>query len=214
MNVYVQRYLPFIDYLAEVLGKDTEIVLHDIKDMDCSVVAIRNNHISGRNVGAPATNLVLKIIKEGKHNNLDFLSNYRGISESGKTLKSSTYFIRNEKHSIVGMLCINIDTEKFVRFKDYLETIIAIPEKVDDSRVVERFSSSVAELAFDSIRNVIGNAGIPSGRMSQEEKIKIVQELYDNGVFLLKGTISEIAKQLATSEATIYRYLNKIKKGK
>ncbi|MFP3381633.1 helix-turn-helix domain-containing protein, partial [Bacillus sp. SIMBA_069] len=39
----------------------------------------------------------------------------------------------------------------------------------------------------------------------------VVKILNEKGAFLLKGGVSEVAKYLDVSEATIYRYLNKIK---
>ncbi len=211
MNKYIIKYLPLVDFLADVLGSDAEIVLHDIQDVDSSVVAIRNNHISGRDIGAPATNLVLKIMKDA-NSDLDYVSNYRGISETGKTLKSSTFFIRDGKRNLVGLLCINIDIEKFTRLKDYIDNFIGLPQITDDKKIVERFSTSVEKLALDSIETVINKAGVPPERMTQSERISIIQELNKDGVFLLKGAISEIAKQLKVSEVSIYRYLNGVKK--
>ena len=49
-------------------------------------------------------------------------------------------------------------------------------------------------------------------RLSLEERISIIQELNDNGLFLLKGGIPALAASLDVSEPTVYRYLSKIKK--
>jgi len=212
MNPYLQSFLPMVDFLAEVLGRDAEIVLHDVLDIDKSIVAIANSHISGRDVGSPATNLVLKILKDGKSDDRDFLSNYRGLSASGKTLKSSTFFIRDDKRRVVGLLCVNVDNEKFVQFRSYLDSIIQMPEEADGEKTVERFSRTVENLSADSIENVIGEAGIAPERMSPEEKMDIVKRLSDEGVFLLKGSIGKVASRLKVSEATVYRYLNTVKK--
>ncbi|HBE81028.1 MAG TPA: YheO-like PAS domain protein [Firmicutes bacterium] len=201
-----------VDFLAEVLGSDAEVVLHDVSDMDNSVVAIRNSHISGRKIGAPATNLALKVMKDQKYSNTHYITNYKGVSESGQTLRSSTYFIRDDKQQLVGMLCINIDFEKFAQFKNYLDNLIRLPQEDDDPNPVERFSSSVEEIAFDSIETLIKKNGISPERMSQDEKIEVIKELNNSGVFLLKGSVAEVAAQLKVSEATIYRYLTKIKK--
>ena len=212
MNIHIKKYLPLVDFLADVLGSDAEIVLHDIQDVDSSVVAIRNSHISGRDIGAPATNFVLKIMKDARYSDLDYVSNYIGISETGKTLKSSTFFIRDGKRNLGGLLCINVDIEKFMRLKDYIDNFIGLSQITDDKKIVERFSTSVEKLALDSIETVINKTGVPPDRMTQSERIAIIQELNKDGVFLLKGAISEIAKQLKVSEVTIYRYLNGVKK--
>ena len=46
--------------------------------------------------------------------------------------------------------------------------------------------------------------------LSQQEKIEIVRCLDQQGIFLVKGAIVEVAKSLQTTETTIYRYLNKL----
>lgn len=212
INPLLKPYVAIVDFLAEVLGSNAEIVLHDVSDIDKSIVAIRNNHISNRKVGDPGTNLALKILKDGKYSNKDYITNYKGISENGKTLKSSTYFIRDPERRIIGMLCINMDHDKLIQFRNYLNGIIDFPLEDNEEKTIERFSTSVEELAFESIDTAIKNFGISPERMAQDEKIQIIKELNNNGVFLLKGSVSEVASQLKVSEATIYRYLNIIKK--
>ena len=44
-----------------------------------------------------------------------------------------------------------------------------------------------------------------------EEKIRIVENLHRAGLFSMKGAVSEVAAQLGASEATVYRYLSKLK---
>ncbi|GGL56427.1 helix-turn-helix domain-containing protein [Sporolactobacillus putidus] len=38
----------------------------------------------------------------------------------------------------------------------------------------------------------------------------VIRQLNENGVFLLKGIVSTASKELSTSEASIYRYLEKM----
>ena len=213
MNSALAPYLPLVDFLAEVLGSDTEVVLHDIEDMERSVVAIRNGHISGRRIGSPATNIVLKIIKEGEAGKIDFLSNYKGLAADGRALRSSTFLLHDDHRELIGILCINIDTRKLELFRDYLDSFIGLRGEKSGDETVERFPGSVEELALDSIEAVVSEAGVSPQRMSQDEKIMIVRRLNEGGVFLLKGAISRVAARLGVSEPTVYRYLNTIKKG-
>lgn len=218
MHPLLKSYLPMLDFLAAVMGKEAEIVLHDVSHMDNSVVAIRNGHVSGRDIGAPTTNLALKLIKNGKHSDIDFLTNYRGVSGEGKTLRASTYFIRDNRKTLIGMMCINIDTSRFEQFRDFLNTIVEFQTtKIDEESseehvVMEHFSNSVESVAFESINSVLTERNISPERLSQDEKIDVIKELNKRGVFLLKGAVSEVAVRLKVSEATIYRYLSKIKK--
>lgn len=213
MNASLAKYIPLVDFLAEVLGADAEVVLHDVEDVNRSVVAIRNGHISGRSVGSPATNVVLKIMKEGKGSKIDFLANYKGLAADGRALRSSTFLVHDDSRNLIGILCVNIDTRKFEQIRDYLDSILKPKSDVTSDETVERFSNSVEELAFDSIETIVREAGVSPQRMSQDEKIMIVRKLNEGGVFLLKGAISRVAQKLEVSEPTVYRYLNSIKKG-
>ena len=47
-------------------------------------------------------------------------------------------------------------------------------------------------------------------RLNQDEKMEIMEILDRKGVFLLKGSVSFVAKELHSSEASIYRYLGKL----
>lgn len=213
VNASLAKYLPLVDFLAEVLGSEAEVVLHDVEDVDRSVVAIRNGHISGRAVGSPATNVVLKIMMEGKGSKIDYLTNYRGVAADGRALRSSTFLLHDDERNLIGILCVNIDTRKFEQFREYLDSLIRPQSEIDASETVEHFANSVEELAFDSIETIVKEAGVSPHRMSQEEKIMIVRKLNEGGVFLLKGAISRVAAKLAVSEPTVYRYLNCVKKG-
>ncbi|MEA4960599.1 helix-turn-helix domain-containing protein [Lutispora sp.] len=59
------------------------------------------------------------------------------------------------------------------------------------------------------INRAVISSNVPPERMSPEEKMEIVKQLESQGVFLLKGSVQEVAKHLKASDATIYRYLSK-----
>ena len=210
INAYLKKYIPLVDFLAEVFGDDAEVVLQDVSDFNNYVISIRNNHISGRKLGAPATNLVLKVMN-GNFTDKNYVTNYRGVSAVGKVVRSSTYFIKDDKNVVVGMLCINIDIDKLVQLKNHLDGILKLPEEIFE-KTTERFSVSAEGLASDSIETILEESGISPERMSQEEKMEVVYKLDKNGVFLVKGSICKVASVLNVSNATIYRYLSKIRR--
>ncbi len=211
MNKSLNNYIGFVDFLADFLGEDVEIVLHDMTDLENSVVAIRNSHISGRGIGAPATDLVLRILKNAKYDDYKYLTNYSGTSSNGKLLKSATYIIRDDKNKIVGMLCINMDVSKMQMMKIYLDKMISF-DNSNNEIISEKLSQSSQEMTLDTINSVVNDFGVPPDRMDQDEKIAIVSELNDKGVFLIKGSVIQVAEALSVSVATIYRYLGKVKR--
>lgn len=49
-------------------------------------------------------------------------------------------------------------------------------------------------------------------RMKKTEKHSLLNEMASRGVFLIKGAVSEVARKLNYSEATVYKYLQKLEK--
>lgn len=208
----LDKYKILAKFLADVLGEHCEIVIHDVNDYENSIVAIENSHISGRKVGDSVTDLALNVLKDEEKLESDYLANYIGKTYDGKKLRSSTYFIRNDNEKVIGMLCINIDLSRFIEARDLLNTMIgkkdSTKENEKEENFIENFTSSIEELIDSIIENSVESSSIPPNRMTAEEKKEITKKLDKRGVFLLKNSVSKVAKKLQTSEATIYRYLN------
>ena len=62
------------------------------------------------------------------------------------------------------------------------------------------------------IQRTLAPYGTEAKRLSQAERLAVVEDLYKNGLFVLKGSVYALAQILGVSEPTIYRYLNRIKK--
>ncbi|WP_396599278.1 transcriptional regulator [Frigoribacterium sp. R86507] len=227
-----EPYLPLMDFFAELLGPRTEVVLHDTSDLSRSIVALTNGHVSGRSVGGPATDLVLKVLQNHEHDDRDYLANYLAESRTGGTFRSSTFFIRDAGGDVVGMLCLNIDDEPLTRARDLLAAITATtglvkgatlgsgseagPGSASSSSsgpVAERLSMNVDELALDGVARIVAAQGVEPHRMTPDEKVAAVREIERAGVFLLKGAVAQVAEALHVSEPTVYRYVRQVRQG-
>lgn len=212
MNKYLEVYVPFMDFLAEYLGSNTEIVLHDLTDWNCSVVAIKNGHISGRKVGSPVTDLALQLLNEAAYKSEPYVTGYQSRSKDGQRLKSATYFIRDNHQNVVGMLCLNTDYRDLVVARDLLNTLIktmGIPTL--SGEVAETFNLSVTDLIESNLDKVYPDNSVPARDLTPAEKLDIVSRLNDMGTFLMKGAVGYVAERLEVSIPTMYRYLNMVK---
>lgn len=214
-------YIPLVDFIAGIVGPYCEVVLHDMQNLDESIVAIKNEHISGRKLGGPLTDFGLKILKDKCHDKTDFILNYQNKSKDGRSLRSSTFFIKDHDKKLIGMLCINIDLSAPIAAKNFIDTFIIGENKdhisdflpinsFDESNSTENLTKSIDELIYTIIENTINGYAIPPERLSPDEKQDIICKLNEKGVFLLKGAVSKVASHLKVSENTVYRYLNKI----
>ena len=226
-NPLLQHYIKLTEFLGQALGPDYEVALHDLTDKNRSIIAIANNHVSGREIGAPLTNVALKILMDRSYETQDYRLHYPGVSAAGKTLRSSTLFIK-QHGKLIGMLCINFDDSKFqalssqlfqlIHPDNYVENNIAIRsdilELTEDAPETERFNDSVTSVAQSVIQEVLSEDGVPVDRLTQAEKIRIVSQLEQRGVFRLRGAVDNVSKALRSSPASIYRYLTRIRSEK
>lgn len=206
--------MPLVDAIAETFGKNCEVVLHDLRYPDRSIVKISNGHVTGRVVGGPSTDLALRILggKNGK-GKINAIVGYHTKTSKGKDLKSTTIFIRDDRDKIIGCLCINIDTTPFQAAKNIIDEMCRIhscKEKSESNDVQEKFASSVDTLIEESLTQALNKIGKPLSYMNKEDKLKIVLELKERGLFLIKGTAKRISRGLNVSLPTIYKYLEEI----
>ncbi len=217
----IERYIPLVEFISAVLGDNAEVVLHDLTCPENSIIAIKNEHLSGRLVGGPLTDLVLKVIQDKSYKDKDFIANYKAAGKN-KSFRSSSFFIKDEKEEIIGVLCVNIDIEPFEKVKEIMDKLTSVTQSFENSRIKEnvhvkeikieeQLHTNVEALLITMVEDVIGCIGISPQRMSIEEKMNVVKDLDNRGAFQLKGAVSEVSKALEVSEPTVYRYLNKIK---
>ena len=203
----LQIFVPLVDFLAEALGENTEIVLHDLSTPEHFVIALRNGHLSGREVGNSMTDLAYQIIKDKRYEQEEFITNYYGYS-NGKSFVSSTFYIKNDNR-LIGMLCINNDTTQARELQDlfnhFMQRFSIKEERLD---VKENLENPVVSMVRSLILKAIHEVGVAPNRMTKDEKVGLVHKLNTQGILLMKGAVPEIAKQLLISEPTVYRYLN------
>ena len=208
----LKLFMPLVDALAETFGKNCEVVLHDFSKPHKSIIKIANGYITGRGVGGPATDLILSYVENRGHKN-DSLVGYRTKTKKGAELKSTTVFIRDDKDKIVGALCINIDITPYVSTKNVLEELCLMPNAQTlgaEKQTHEKFESSVDNVINELLEHSISKVGKPTVHMAKEDKLRIIRDLKEKGLFLIKGSAKRVSQELNVSLATIYKYLEEI----
>lgn len=218
MDPLLGQYKVLVEFLGKALGSDYEVALHDLSDGRNTIIAIANGHVSGREVGAPLTNFALRMIAGREYEKHDYMVGYQGTSGDDVHLQSSTMFIKNNQGKLIGLLCINFDPSRCVNVVNSILNLCGLPsislkckDKNDVGATTENFVGSVPDAVKNAIKDVTGNEAIPANRLTMDEKIRIVDALNQTGLFYLKGAVNEVAAQLGSSEATIYRYLSKLR---
>ena len=85
-----------------------------------------------------------------------------------------------------------------------------IGEKIGEKQFPEKFESSVDNLINELLAKSIRNVGKPIVHMGREDKLAIMRDLQEKGLFLIKGSAKRVSKELNVSLATIYKYIEEI----
>ncbi len=210
----LQAYVPLVKFLARFLGNNCEVVLHDVRNIERSIVAIENSHISGRTIGDPLKNLG-RFFREQENPSADFIKSRIVSDEKGRKRKTASYLIKDEDGDLVGLLCLNMDLTRFSELKELLDEYVLGPgvrvqQEPQPVILAEEEDNSIEDLTHSIIKDTIHSSPVPPSRMTPDEKMDIVEKLNSRGVFLLRGALGEVASLLETSENSIYRYLSKI----
>ena len=217
-NSKLEKYILLVKTIAEMFGKKCEVLIHDFSNPQHSIVAIENGHVTGRKLGDPITDLALSIWKKNGYEDkkIDRIVNYKTKSKDGKILKSSTVFIRNNQKKIIGCICINYDITVDLMFHKVMDEFCTTVDldKEKSEKGIETFTSDVNEVLKNIIQEAIEKTGKPVSLMQKEDKLIVAKIADEKGAFLIKGAVTQLAKEINVSRFTIYNYLEEIKANK
>lgn len=229
MNPKLKIMIPVVRGLANILGKDYEVNLHDVTMPEHSLVMCENGHVTGRASGAPMTDFGLYMLQSEEYQNKEGIYNYLARNNRGELIKCSAIFIRDENEKMIGFMCINYDISKAVAAQELIESILhldmekveqypespqAEPQKPDKFPVPIRewYAQDLEEVVTDSLTQVKTRIGTPLNYLTKPEKKEVIKELHDRGFFLLKGSVDRVANEMANTKYTIYSYIRDVQK--
>lgn len=206
-----------IKALGSVVGRNTEIVLHDLEHPEKSVLAITHGHITGRVPGSPV--LAVPLEDQGLRALLNddgqagtttptVIPDYPTRGKNGQTLRSATALYRDSNGQPFAALCINTDNNELLAAKRCLDSLLNAdtpsPPQTDESVDMGQLMS---DIIADSLSELNGNL-----RVSRKQaKLAAVRKMQDRGMFIVKGGIEKAAAALGVTRYTIYNYLDEIR---
>ena len=179
-----EHYIKLVNFLGMVLGPTYEIALHDLSMGDETVIAIANGQITNRSLGAPLTNPVLGFMSRERYKTVDYEVNYTALSVEQKSLRSSTFYIK-DANELVGLLCITFDD---TAYRNISKSIMSLChpdellsenkfEQIEDLKIgedTEIFGRSIEEVFKITIESIKKDGSINMTKLKKKEKIKIV----------------------------------------
>ena len=191
-----------IEPLARSLGKHCEILLHDYRVADRSVVAVAGK-ITDRRVGSAMPEAGLSVLPEGGAAQ-DRL-NYLAKAPNGRVINSSTIVLRDANRRAFGALCINLDVTELHQAARILNALI----RHDVEREPTTFADDIRDVIDASLRDELD--GRSPTTPSRNNRLEIVRALDARGVFNVKRAVGQVAAVLGVSRATAYACLQTIR---
>lgn len=203
------QYIPLAHMIAQTIGDDCEVVLHDLENPQQSVAYIVNNRVTGRQVGQSFDHLVPQVILSKKLDH-DIVTNYYFHTADGRLIKSSTALLKDFGGKVVGALCINIDTTKISQQIEWLQSLMpGTEENAAPAEVSQEELTHVSEIVTDLIDKIIGNKDM--ARLRREEKLEMIRFMDQRGIFLLKGAVDQVGSRMGISRVTVYSYIDEVR---
>jgi predicted transcriptional regulator YheO len=211
LDARLTAFLPVARGLAEMLGPDCEVVLHEIGRLPHSIVAIENGSVTGRAVGDAPTDRMLRNLRHA-----DETQDVRLYfsARDGKILKSLAVTLRDADGEAFGLLGLNFDISRIVDAQRALADVTTVCRPRDETVVgtEEIFSGDIRDVIDGMIDRLLRAAGKAPAAMSRDEKMVVVKQLEEHGAFLVKRSAEQVAEALDLSRYTIFSYLKEIRR--
>ena len=199
------------DGIAAEFGSSCEVVVHDLSrsHVNSSIVYIVNGNISGRQIGDGASRAVLRALKKGAGELKDSYA-YLTRTDSGRIMKSSTMYIKDEDGNPRYALGINFDITNLIAFEGSIKSLTGSIDSASDSEKAgsDHIPKDVNALLDELIQQSVELVGVPVPFMTKEDKIKAINFLNDAGAFLITKSGDKVSKFFGISKYTLYSYVN------
>ena len=200
------------EIIAEKFSPYLEVIIHDLRNPEHSIIAIFNSHITGRKIGDGTSDIGYKKLA----NELpDKIVNYENISPSGSKMKSSSLTIRDEHNKIIGSMAFNFDLAPFENIQEFFNTITKtnISQLGDFPKQEQFFMWDIRdELEQELNKYIIANR-LQGKALTKKDKLNVVSLMNKRGHIKKRGSVSILSELLAITRPTLYKYIKDIDSG-
>ncbi|MDN3701830.1 transcriptional regulator [Vibrio artabrorum] len=205
---YLNNYFRLADTIADLIGPYCEVVIHSFESLENSVVKIVNGHHTGREIGSPITDLGLRMWSAFEKTGEVSPKSYFTNATDGSLLKSTTCVLAGPQQKPIGMLCINMNLS--FPFPEIVKTLM--PQcNLSQTIVSETFSNNANDVIKQALIAVTQEVDQDETISCKGRNKAIIRCLFDNGVFELKETTTQVSEQLGISRQAVYKFIREFK---
>lgn len=199
-----RHYIRVGDMLARLFPDFLEIIIHDLRTPEKSIIAIYNGHVTGRKVGDATSDVGFKRLTGEVP---DDMYNYANESPTGDRMKSSSIAIRDGKNKLIGSFSLNLSVTYFDQIKQFLDSFTS----AEQPSFLEQKENFLFQNPKDEIRHLINQFLIANNMaglaLSNAQKRTVVEHLWDQGHFNKRSAVSIVSSVLKITRPTVYSYI-------
>ena len=210
MNNMPDGYKGLISFLGKALPDEFDAILFDLSEKGYPV-------IEQADWGSEDVNDVRKcmaeLIRSGRIDDSGCVMNVVVPTKRKKLFKASFYFIKEGEKYLYAMALIT-ELDMLLRMSAYFGKRLTVTGfdgmneiNMSDIKQEERQITDP-----DEIRDMVYEFCQDPSELTPTERKELFLDIYDTGVFRIKGAIPKVAEAMGISEQTVYRYISEIKK--
>ncbi|MFB6847359.1 transcriptional regulator [Streptomyces sp. NPDC056373] len=197
---------PVVQGIAATFGPVCDVVLHDYRIPERSVVAVAGA-VTGRTVGGAMSEIGMRVLAGGDEASDEL--NYVSRTRDGTPVKSSTMVLRDSTGAVFGALCINVDVGAVTQVHDLLGALAGVGAAAPAELPTTTFGNDI-----DSVVDALVDAHRSRQRgswaeLDRAERLELFGGLDTRGVFAVRGAVEQVAARLGISRASAYNYLSR-----
>ncbi|MFD9000145.1 transcriptional regulator [Streptomyces sp. NPDC059582] len=200
---------PVLDGMVATFGPVCEVVLHDYRRPEQSVVAVAGA-VTGRAVGGAMSEIGMRVLARGDDATDEL--NYLTRTASGNLVKASTMVLRDSTGTVFGALCVNVDVTAVGQAHALLGALAGLGDAAVEPPVTTYGND------IDSVVDAILDAHQlrrhqPWAALDRPRRLELFRSLDERGVFAVRRAVEQVAARLGISRASAYTYLSQARAG-
>ncbi|MFI5960800.1 transcriptional regulator [Streptomyces asoensis] len=203
-DAVLRALTPVVDGIAATFGPVCEVVLHDYRRPEASVVAVAGS-VTGRTVGGAMSEIGMRVLARGDEA-ADEL-NYVTRTGAGRLVKSSTMVLRDSAGAVFGALCVNVDVTEVDRVQGLLAALAGTAAPPRAEAPVTTFGDDIDSVVDALLDDRLRRQDQTWAGLDRARRLALFRGLDERGVFAVRRAIEQVAARLGISRASAYSYL-------
>lgn len=208
MKKELMQYVPVLRFLRDALGESFRVALVDA-DNTAFAISPSDEGLKEEELKDETLRQLLEEILAGEVlKNNDYLCSFSGPDAALPEKKYSVLNICSQDRGIAGFLCIEQTRGELFMVEEVFDEILKGEGSGEGGS--GRIGREVDSLIKERITSVWQRYSSSGEKLKKSEKVAFISELFEMGIFRIRGGAAQVSEVTGISQASIYRYLGEV----